>query len=43
MKKSWGTDPYDWAKKNMGIRWDFTDNQKRLILAILSKVWRTTV
>jgi hypothetical protein len=39
MSEEKSTDPYDWAKKNIGIRWKFTDGQKRLIYDLMDKCW----
>jgi len=39
MSEEKSTNPYDWAKKNIGIRWSFTDNQKKMIYDLLDKVW----
>jgi len=32
--------PMDWAKKNIGERWDFDDGQVDLIYEILDRIWR---
>lgn len=40
MSEEKSTCPYEWAKKNIGIRWSFTDNQKRLIYDLLDRVWK---
>lgn len=39
MSKELGNSPYDWAKKNIGSKYKFTDVQKKLIYDLLDKVW----
>ena len=34
------TCPYEWAKKNVGIRWEFTKEQEKLIYDLLDKLWK---
>jgi len=34
-----GTNPKDWADKNINIRWKFTDEQKNLIYKLLNAIW----
>ena len=34
-----GTDPKDWADKNVNIRWKFDDEQKDLIYELIEKIW----
>lgn len=34
------TDPCEWARKNIGIRWAFSDNQERLIYDLIYRCWR---
>ena len=33
------TDPKDWADNNIGTRWKFNDEQKKLIYLLISKIW----
>lgn len=41
MAEELGTNsPQDWAKKNVNVRWKFTDEQVQLIYDILNAVWR---
>jgi hypothetical protein len=35
-----GSNPKDWADKNVNIRWKFTDRQKNLIYKIINDIWR---
>jgi hypothetical protein len=39
MSEEKGTNPKDWADKNVGVRWKFTDAQKKLIYELIEKVW----
>jgi len=39
MSKERGGKPQDWAKKNVNVRWKFTDKQEELIYKILDGVW----
>lgn len=39
MSKEKKSSPKDWAKKNIGKRWMFTEHQEDLIHKILDKVW----
>jgi hypothetical protein len=39
MSEEKGTDPYDWAKKNVNVRWKFNGKQESLIYEILNRVW----
>jgi hypothetical protein len=34
-----GTQPKDWADKNVGKRWKFDDGQKKLIYDLIEEVW----
>lgn len=34
-----GTSPFDWADKNVNVRWKFNDHQVSLIYAILERFW----
>ena len=33
------TDPIDWARKNVNVRWKFTDSQTKLIYDLIEKIW----
>lgn len=33
------TNPFDWAKMNINVRWKFTDDQESLIYDTLKKLW----
>jgi hypothetical protein len=35
-----GSNPKDWADKNVNIRWKFTDRQKNLIYKIINDIWK---
>lgn len=37
------TDPYEWAKMNIGIRWKFSKHQEELIYKILDSVWEVKI
>lgn len=39
MSEELGTKPHDWAKKNVNVRWNFTDDQVKLIYDILDNIW----
>lgn len=39
MSEELGGHPKDWAKKNIGIRWQFSDKQTRLIYDLIDRVW----
>ena len=39
MSEEKNTCPYEWADKNIGVRWNFTDKQKEFIYNILDKCW----
>jgi len=39
MSKEKGSNPKDWADKNVNIRWKFTDKQKELIYEIIKNIW----
>ena len=32
--------PYDWAKKNINVRWKLTKEQENLIYDLLDKIWK---
>jgi transketolase len=32
--------PKEWADKNIGTRWNFTDHQKKLIYKLIDTVWK---
>ena len=34
------SDPYEWSKKNINIRWQFNEDQVKLIYDLLDKLWR---
>lgn len=38
MSEEKGTDPKEWVKKNVGVRWKFTDKQKEIIDNVVEKV-----
>lgn len=39
MSKELNNSPYDWIKKNIGIRWNFNENQIKFIYLILDNIW----
>ncbi|HUS49720.1 MAG TPA: DUF5662 family protein [Candidatus Paceibacterota bacterium] len=39
MSEEKGSAPRDWAKKNINIRWKFTEEQVELIYDLIDKVW----
>lgn len=39
MSEEKGGKPQGWAKKNVNVRWKFTDEQEELIYEILDEVW----
>ena len=39
MSEELRTCPYDWIKKNVGIRWDFTPNTVEFIYRLVEAVW----
>ena len=39
MAKEKGTNPNDWADKNVNVRWEFTEDQKNLIYALLRELY----
>lgn len=39
MSEELGSCPYDWIKKNVGIRWDFTPNTVEFIYSLVEQVW----
>lgn len=40
MSEERGNSPKSWADKNIGVRWEFNDDQKYLIYEILNEVWK---
>lgn len=40
MSEEKGTDPNDWAKNNINVRWKFTDEQEDMIYALIKDFWR---
>jgi len=40
MSEEKGGDPKDWAKKNINVRWKFTDEQEDLIYELIEAVWK---
>lgn len=40
MSEEKNTNPFDWAKNNVNIRWRFTDEQSDLIYKILKAIWK---
>ena len=41
MSEEKGTDPNDWAKNNINVRWKFTDEQEDMIYALIKDFWRS--
>ena len=39
VSKEHGSSPYNWAKANIGYRWEFTEEQERFIYFVLDIVW----
>jgi hypothetical protein len=39
MSEEKGNSPIDWAKKNINIRWKFTDKQAALIYKLIKEIW----
>jgi len=39
MSKEKGNTPKEWVDKNVGVRWEFTDEQKKLIYELIDEVW----
>ena len=39
MSEELGNSPVDWAKKNVGTKWDFSTAQSELIFRVLRQVW----
>ena len=39
MSKEKGGDPRDWAKSNIGTRWEFTKKQEKIIMDTLDEIW----
>lgn len=39
MSEEKGSTPQEWAKKNINIRWKFSDDQVKLINEILDEIW----
>lgn len=39
MAEERGNTPKEWADKNVGVRWDFTDGQKDLIYDLIEKIF----
>jgi len=40
MAEEKGTNPKDWADKNVNIRWKFTNKQKDLIYDLIKNIWK---
>lgn len=40
MSEEKGTNPYDWAKKNINVRWKFNKEQVDFIYEILNIIWK---
>jgi len=40
MSEERGGHPKDWADKNVGVRWDFTEEQIEIIYDIINNIWR---
>jgi len=40
MSEELGNTPFEWADKNIDIRWKFDDRQKKLINRTLRRMWR---
>jgi len=43
MSEEKGTNPFDWADKNINIRWKFHSNQRNFIYELLDKCWNKQV
>lgn len=39
MSREKNTNPMDWCNKNVGIRWNFSDNSTKLIVAAIDEFW----
>lgn len=39
MSEERGNTPYEWAEKNVNIRWKFTEEQEKLIYETMDKIW----
>lgn len=39
MSEEFSTNPYDWAKNNINVRWRFTTEQEKLIYDLLKKLY----
>ena len=39
MAEELGTDPFDWAKMNVNVRWEFNEFQEKLIYFLLENIW----
>lgn len=39
MAEEKGTDPKDWADKNVGVRWKFSDRHEKIIYELIENVW----
>lgn len=40
MSEEKNTNPYDWARKNINVRWKFNNEQIALIYDLLNSIWR---
>lgn len=41
MSEEKGNSPYDWAKKNVNIRWKFDNKQELFIYEVLDSIWNS--
>ena len=41
MSQEVGGHPAEWAQKNIGVRWNFTDEQEELIFLLIRMLWET--
>ena len=39
MSEEKGNSPHEWARKNVGKRWRFTNNQEKMIYDLLDNIW----
>jgi len=40
MSEEKNSNPYDWAKNNINVRWKFTKEQENFIYELLDKIWK---
>ena len=41
MSEEKGTDPKEWADKNVNVKWEFSKDQEELIYEIIDKIWKS--